>query len=147
MSLCHLAVSLSCDYSVPELSNGTSGYVPCVSSWCIFGHGYLLLPGLIMPFFWPFLWSGCYKSWCCVTFKLPMRAFSPMAEHSFAFFCRDDDPNVSWQRCPRCEELHRAVKTDMAQQGARWCKECNCYHTVSVLTAGSTAARYTTNTL
>ena len=24
----------------------------------------------------------------------------------------------------------------MAQQGARWCKECNCYHTVSASTTG-----------
>lgn len=54
---------------------------------------------------------------------------------SVAFLCREDDPNVSWQTCPLCEQLHRAVKTDMAQNGARWCKECNAYHTVRIPTA------------
>ena len=44
--------------------------------------------------------------------------------------CREHDPNVAWQRCTHCGELHRLIRTTMSTEKARWCKECGCHHTV-----------------
>ncbi len=44
--------------------------------------------------------------------------------------CREHDPNVAWQRCTHCGELHRLIRTTMSTERARWCKECYCYHAV-----------------
>lgn len=44
--------------------------------------------------------------------------------------CREDDPNVAWQRCTHCMELHRLIRTAICTEKARWCKECYCYHAV-----------------
>ena len=50
-----------------------------------------------------------------------------------ACICRDDDPNVSWQRCSDCGDLHKMIVTTLSRDRARWCKDCNCYHTVRLL--------------
>ncbi|KAA6423225.1 MAG: hypothetical protein FRX49_07212, partial [Trebouxia sp. A1-2] len=44
----------------------------------------------------------------------------------------EHDPNVAWQRCTHCGELHRLIRTTMSTEKARWCKECGCHHTVKM---------------
>ncbi len=50
--------------------------------------------------------------------------------HETFVCCREHDPNVAWQRCTHCGELHRLIRTTMSAEKARWCKECGCHHTV-----------------